>query len=141
MGNESLPPIHQPDGARPTHDDYIPGLRWIPRGWTSFKSPLPPRQVAGNQKYWGLPHSGGSWTDVQFPDGLYGPKPIPRPGEWQVSLVTLPDSFPRWIKLPYFSYTSRGGHHVRLGARWTDTDDYITFPSIAYKKYPPKSRP
>lgn len=132
-----LPPIHQPDGERPSHDDYVPGLEWIPRTWTSFSIETPPRLLFGNQRYWGNFYNGQRLSDSPIPSPVWGPKPIPRPGEWQFSLV--PISISNWgiIVLPYFAFKTKSGLHFRMGARWSDDEgfNYVTFPSLAVKMF------
>jgi hypothetical protein len=61
-----------------------------------------------------------------------GPKPIPKPGEWQFSVVQVRAEIPIWF-LPYFAYTTRQGSHFSIGCRWDDTDHYYIFPRIAVK--------
>lgn len=100
------------------HWDYPAALRWVPRSWTSFQWGRP-RMILGNQG-----------------DRRYNsPKPIGRPGTFQISRYpALPAPF-RWMPL-YFAATTPGGWHLRLGARWDDEDHYISLPSIAIKKIP-----
>lgn len=102
-----------PDSALPPnlqgkrHWDYPWPLKWVPRAWTSFKWGKP-KKVFGNQ------------ADV---------KPIGDRGTWQVS--RYPDG-PWWAW--YFAFTTSGGLHFRVGARYDDVDDYTDFPSIAVKR-------
>jgi hypothetical protein len=103
------------------HADYPWGLRWIPRGWTAFKWGAP-RQVLGNQKH---------GTLASYPG--WDPKPIGEPGTWQLS--RFPDG--PWYAW-YFAFTTKGGTHFRIGARWDDVDSYTEFPSIAIKRVPLK---
>ena len=137
MENIFLPPIHRPDGERPKHDDFWPGFRWIPRNWTSFRLRQAPNQILGNQSYWQNFYTGEVVKDIPYKaDYQLGPKPIPRRGEWQLSLV--PVEFGAWtLKLPYFAFKSRSGWHFRVGARWSDDHphNYVTFPSLAIKKF------
>ncbi|MBI4459997.1 MAG: hypothetical protein HY648_08060 [Acidobacteria bacterium] len=101
------------------HDDYyVSWTRWIPRSATSWCLEHPPIQILGNQR-----------QRAAAKDGTLGPKPIPLPGRWQVSVVQIKKGWP--LFLPYIAWTSKGGTHFRLGARWDDVDHYYTFPSIA----------
>lgn len=61
------------------------------------------------------------------------PAPIGPPGTWQISY--FPDA-PWWAKpfAWYIGVTSKGGVHVRLGARWDDIDNYVEWPEIAWKR-------
>ena len=105
-----------------THDDYyLTWTRWIPRSATSWCIKAPPIQLLGNQE-----------GEALAADGTIGPKPIPRPGEWQLSIVQIKKGWPFF--LPYFAWTTEQGTHFRLGARWDDVDQYYTFPSIAIAK-------
>jgi len=172
---EWLTPIHAPGGSRDRHDDWPWFISWVPRTWTSFEMFRPPRQIFGNQKYWCAMWTGEVFQDlsynetVAFHNLVIGPKPLPRPGEWQITkvyykdrpiimlwqflLFVLPAYFINpWLTIPaaiasmflinyYFAFTTKGGHHFRIGARWTDpnTDqkikyNYVTYPSVAYKR-------
>lgn len=62
-------------------------------------------------------------------DEWFHPKPITQPGSWQFSYFPLGPWF-AW----YFAFTTKGGIHFRIGARWDDVDDYVEFPSIAIKR-------
>lgn len=109
MPESALPPGLK----RKKHTDYPPGLRWVPRGWTAWR--------------WGEPiQIVGSWFGGEHP------KPITEPGTWQLSF------FPRaaWWSLwgLYFEFTTAGGLHFRIGARWDDVDDYVEWPSVAIKR-------
>lgn len=103
------------------HTDYPKGLRWIPWHITSWCAWEPPRKLAGNQKSNSVSLAGKS-----------GPKPVPEPGTWQISVVRLKHRIP--LFLPYAAYTTKNRVHVRLGCRWDDVDHYYVFPSIAVKK-------
>jgi len=65
--------------------------------------------------------------------GVMHPKPITAPGTWQIS--KFPDG--PWYAW-YFAFTTKGGTHFRIGARWDDVDSYTEFPSIAIKRVPLK---
>lgn len=118
-----------PDSALPlhlrgtTHADFPWGLRWIPRAWTSYA--------------WGSPTI--LWGNVPrdeyvlSPDGYWSPKPITSPGTWQISLFPAAPAPLRWLPL-YLAFTTAGGRHFRIGARWDDVDNYVTFPTIATKR-------
>lgn len=45
--DEDMPAAYR-QGARPLHDDWPPGLRWIPRRWTAYRLPMPAKKIAGN---------------------------------------------------------------------------------------------
>lgn len=105
------------------HWDYPKWLRWVPRGWTSFK--WKPKQIAGSQR-------------KVTADGL--PKPIGESGSWQLSVY--PEA-PWWAKpfAWYVAYSGEAGddgmyRHFRFGSRWDDIDDYVTILSVATRKYP-----
>lgn len=147
MNYEYLPPIHRPGGARSKHDDYPPGLRWIPRWWDSKPLDDLPYMLAGNQRYWVRfcwPYEEARDIDFERLDGYcWSPKPIPRPGEWHLMMVpTAILGFP-W-PFPIFAITLRGGWHFRIGlARFSDdySDEekkpywYSQLFSIAIKKF------
>ena len=108
-----------------THDDYshlFKPFRWVPRSWTSWCFVEPPLLLLGNQK----------GTLAARNRSTRGPKPIPRPGEWQLSVVQLRERLPVFF-LPYFAFTTKKGTHFSVGCRWDDTDHYYTFPRIALK--------
>jgi hypothetical protein len=106
------------------HDDYyFYQMRWIPRSATSWCIPQAPILLLGNQR--------GRAAAL---DGRIGPKPVPQPGEWQVSVVQLKRDWP--LFLPYVAWTTKDGTHFRFGARWDDIDHYYTFPSIAIAPQP-----
>jgi len=132
-----LPPIHRPGGARALHDDYPWPLCYIPRTWTSFKMFGPPQLKAGNQQYWRHWADGRETQDYKPFGSWWGPKPIPRPGEWQISVVTISIFWVVKITLPYFAIKTRKGWHVRIGARWSDDHpyNYVTWPTIAIKHF------
>lgn len=124
MPNSALPPNLQildaegrVVGSKP-HNDYPWGLRWVPRGWTAFK--------------WGKPRiclGRLIKDDIEEAMKVGGPKPITSPGTWQLS--RFPDG--PWYAW-YFAFTTKGGWHFRVGARWDDVDDYVEMPSIAIKR-------
>jgi hypothetical protein len=108
-----------------TRDDYsylFKLFRWVPWTWTSWCFVEPPRMILGNQKgrYPTRDHS------------ATGPKPIPEPGEWQLSVVQVRPEIPLWF-LPYFAWTTKKGNHFSAGCRWDDIDHYYVFPRIAIK--------
>ncbi|MBL8029627.1 MAG: hypothetical protein JNN11_00015 [Candidatus Doudnabacteria bacterium] len=88
----------------------------------------PPLQVWGNQDYWSVAEN-----------KRIGPKPIPRPGEWQLSRKTFPThKGPR--DLYYFAFTVHifgEWYHFRVAEfRWDDVDGYYIFFSAASKFLP-----
>jgi hypothetical protein len=107
---------HLPPHLRRPHDDYPAAFAWVPRGWTAFRWGRP-RLILGNQAH-----------------ALEGaPKPIGEHGSFQIARYpNLP--FPLDCLPLYVAFTTPGGTHFRLGARWDDVDDYIQFPSIAIKR-------
>lgn len=120
-----------PDSALPEHlrgkrhNDFPWPLKWVPRGWTAFKWGKP-RLVSGYVNPW---HHAEQDDLVQaFGDGPH-PKPITSPGTWQLS--RFPGG-PWWAW--YFAFTTRGGTHFRIGARWDDVDGYVEWPSVAVKR-------
>ena len=105
-------PKHIAEGR---HTDYLWPLSYIPRRWTSFCWHQPPKKILGNQEL--------TWFDKY---GMFAPKPIPKPGQWQVSSI----KFGRfWIPL-IFAGTTKGGWSWRFGARFDDEDFYMTAPTF-----------
>ena len=120
MDYDFLPPIHRPGGARARHDDYPVGLRWVPRTWTSFPLGAIPHLRYGNQRYWHNPLAGTDWWGDNLDSSQWGPKPIPRPGEWCLMIVPTLVFGITW-RLPCFSITTKNGWHFRIGlARFSD---------------------
>lgn len=115
VGNRCLPKWLQGEAHT---DYYLSWTRWIPRSATSWCIDEAPVQLLGNQK-----------EKAVARNGAVGPKPIPGPGEWQMSAVQLKNGWP--LFLPYFAFTTKGGTHLRIGCRWDDVDHYYTFPSFA----------
>lgn len=104
------------------HTDYrFEFFQSVPRSYTSRCFVSPPILILGNQEHWARDRA-----------GVIGPKPIPRKGEWQLSLVQWRQGWP--VILPYFALTTIGGWHFRIGPRWDDIDHYYTFPSFAIKQ-------
>lgn len=99
------------------HWDYPKGLKWIPRSWTSYCfGRKAPRLIAGNQK--------SQRVSEDFKKGFQrGPAPIGEAGSFQIS----------WP--PYLAFTTKGGRHFHIGARWDDVDGYYSFPSIMVKRF------
>jgi hypothetical protein len=112
-----------PDGRDTRlHDDYyLFFARQVPRRITSWGFVEPPVLLLGNQRQW-----------FRTETGNVGPQPIPRPGNWQLSMVQIHAGYPFF--LPYFALTTGSGWHFRIGCRWDDSDHYYTFPSIALKR-------
>lgn len=97
---------------------YLPGIKWK---WTVLCGLGPPTQDAGNQDYHVGPHEANH------------PKPIPLPGQWQLSHRLAKT---RWwwdVRLHYFARTDRHGHHSRIGWRWDDKDN-LYLPSLVIWK-------
>lgn len=118
MPAAALPP-HLRD--RP-HEDYPPGLRWVPRAWTAYQ--------------WGTPilWKGNLKNGSDFASFILRiPKPITAPGTWQLSRFPEAPWYARW----YFAVTFRNGWHFRAGTRWDDVDHYDEWPAVAVKP-PPK---
>lgn len=104
------------------HDDYyLPDTTWIPFYATSWCLVEPPILLIGNQK-----------SKSQLKNGQEGPKPIPMPGEWQISIVQIKKKLP--LILPYAAFTTKSNLHFRIGCRWDDIDHYYVFPSISVKR-------
>ena len=105
-----------PDSALPPHLrgtkhwDYPKGLKWVPRGWTSFDWGSP-KLLAGNQENRKL-----------APEGRWAPAPIGERGSWQVSRFPGAPWPLCWLPL-YVAFTTKTGRHFRIGARWDDVDD------------------
>lgn len=117
-----------PDSALPEnlsgkkHWDWPWPFSLIPRGWTAFKWDVP-TLVFGNIKARDFVNNGY---------GVLSPKPITSPGTWQISRFAFEGA--PWYAW-YFAFTLKSGRHFRVGARWDDVDDYVQFPTIAWRKY------
>lgn len=55
---EDMPAAYR-KGARPLHDDWPPGARWIPRMWTAYRVPYPFKLVSGNLTPKWIPYQAG----------------------------------------------------------------------------------
>lgn len=88
----------------------------LPRTWTTWWAPYPPRKIRGNadEVIW---DSG---------DGLehWYCKPIPAPGQWFENPGRTYDI------TGYRASTDENGGINRSGARFDDVDDYYTYPSF-----------
>ena len=107
MPKSALPPHLR---NRP-HEDFPWPFSYIPRAWTAF-SWGEPKKICGNQRPYG---------------GVM--KPIGPRGTWQIS--RFPDG--PWFAL-YAAFTTNGGVHYRIGARYDDVDNYVEWPSLARKR-------
>lgn len=102
------------------HWDYPPGLKWIPRSWTTFcLGKKPPKMLAGNQLSYRICHA--------YDPPSSGPSPIGEENSWQLS----------WP--PYFAFStgrSKDGKftHYRIGFRWDDVWGAYSL-SVARRKY------
>lgn len=120
-----MPSSALPEKLRGTkHWDFPPGLRWIPRAWTSYQWGKP-KMLLGNQK------------EVRKD----APAPIGEANSWQLSFYP---AAPWWAKLTglafYAAYSGGRGEdgkfrHYRIGCRWDDVDSYSTILSVASRKY------
>lgn len=119
MGNDALPEHLRGK----LHHDFPPGLRWIPRAWTSYKFGEP-KKLLGNQ-----PMEGGVL------------KPIGGPSTFQVSWYPRA---PWWAKVTGLAfYVAWSGkrkedgkfRHFRLGSRWDNVDSYVTILSVATRRF------
>jgi len=116
------------------HWDYIWPLLLIPRWVTSWDWGVP-------QMMWGDQIETRSvvvesWEPKKHYwrfQRMEGPAPIGERGSWQISRYPTASWFLRRLPL-YFACTTRSGVHFRIGARWDDVDDYVTFPVIAIKR-------
>lgn len=149
----------------PLHTDYPPGLRWIPRAWTSWCKgwfDRPPEFLFGSIRLKDK-DAWGNWPVGQV--SLIYPKAIPPRGHWQVS-------GPRGAPV-YFGATTCNLTHVRFnplvlvvaplawvfaswwlallltavflgGVRYTETADptcdYFTWPAFTVKSLGDRSR-
>jgi hypothetical protein len=99
------------------HDDYsLAAFQSLPRSTTCFCLKKPPRLLLGSADM------------AKTPGGLWGPKPIPKPGQWQVSVVPIWGPF----YLPYVAHTSKRAMHFSAGVRWDDVDNYYVAPRLAW---------
>jgi hypothetical protein len=118
MGDDALP-----DNLKGTkHWDYPKFLRWIPRAWTSYAWGAP-KKIVGDQK-----------ETRKGKEGNSGPAPIGERGSWQVSRFPGAPGPLKYLPL-YVAFTTKSGRHFRIGARWDDVDNYVTFPTVASRKY------
>jgi len=103
------------------HTDYrFAILQSVPRSFTSYCLAGPPILLMGNQDNW-----------AKHKNGEFGPKAIPKGGEWQLSFVRWRTGWP--VFLPYFAF-NHFGWHFRVGTRWDDVDQYYTVPTLAFKR-------
>ena len=103
--------------GEPWHKDYLPGLRWISRKWTSFCKGTfsrPPRWWIGHITSKSL----SQWMDIFYP------RAIPAVGEW-------------WLGWPLhfaISFRVQRVWHFRTGFRYTETFNpewnYYSFPTF-----------
>lgn len=97
-----------------THGDWL--LFKIPRSWTTWLAPFPPRKIVGNA------------VEVMWKaeDGTEHPycKPIPLPGEWFETAGRTPDI------IGYHADTTLDGLKNRTGARFDDEAGYMTWPTL-----------
>ncbi len=103
------------------HADYLWGLITFVKWKDTVLCGIdPPLMVLGNQSY--STYEGH-------------PKPIPLPGQWQVSRTVVSTSY--WkVKLYYVAYTNKEMYHTRIGWRWDDLDDFFLFSIVPAKKLP-----
>lgn len=123
-------------GARSTHDDWLPGLRWVPRKWTMFRLPMPPLKTAGNAELARLPYQDGyplapAMAVGQDAEGVFfmAPHFIPKAGEWSRQAVWLGG---KWREC-YFCWTfDLFGHrvHVSYGLKPDFADPHWGFPEV-----------
>jgi hypothetical protein len=103
------------------HDDRMRIKSWMSREMTSRSLVEPPVMLVGSREH----------LMATARNGSHGPKPIPSPGHWQLSVArAYPGS---WFYLPYFAFTTRFGLHFRIGTRWDDIDHYFTLDSFSIK--------
>jgi hypothetical protein len=119
------------------HGDWPWPFSLIPRRWTAFDW-RKPELVRGNLRPQDYVYT---WQlDVLAPGEykarrIFAPKPITGPQTWQIS------RFPRgpWWAW-YFAWSGERKEdgwfrHFRIGARWDDVDNYVQFPSVAWRRY------
>ena len=95
------------------HDDWPLFFKYVPRSWTTWRVPFPPPKLAGNARL-------VKWRNT---DHVFS-KPIPEPQEY-------------FAAQGYIAFTTKGGIHGRLGARFDDVDNYLTFPAFTLKDITP----
>ncbi len=135
MTEEELPKEYK-QGARSTHDDWLPGLRWIPRKWTMYRLPLPPYMVEGNATFkrqlcqpgYPMPPRAATGSDSE---GTFfmAPDFIPESGQWLRLAVWLNG---RWQEC-YSAWTFElFGHkiHISYGLKPDYADPHWGFPEI-----------
>ena len=96
------------------HFDWA--LFQIPRSWTAWWVPYPPRKIRGNARE-------VVWVAEDGTEHLYC-KPIPVPGEWFENPGRTPDI------VGYSAKTDANGSINRSGARFDDLDGYMTWPAF-----------
>lgn len=101
---------------RPLHDDWPPGLKWIPRAWTYFPEiPMPPRKWAGTQEEdcIRIQPMYPLAADTEFcPDGrMVGIHPVGPVGTWSIQSAYIADR-----RIPCFFTASLeiNGYRVHL---------------------------
>lgn len=110
------------------HTDYLWGyISFVPWKHTVFCGIDPPVQHIGNQDF-------DRWVTIGESSltGRYAPKPIPLPGQWQVSSTVVKTMW--WdVRLHYVAFTTKGMRHGRIGWRWDDIDEFF-LPSLVIMK-------
>jgi len=98
------------------HKDWPFPFKYVPRAWTSFA--------------WGKPelvHEKNLDPTKDFDRGA--PKPITSRGSFQISVYPDAPSYWTWAAW-YVAYTFKDGHQFRIGARWDNVDNYVTWPTF-----------
>lgn len=105
------------------HTDYsIPAFQSVPRGTMYASLVQPPILLAGSSGY----------PTEAATNGEHGPKPIPGPGQWQLSTIQVKKGWPFYLF--YVAYTTKNGSHFRLGTRWDDVDKFYVIWSAAWHR-------
>lgn len=99
---------------RENHFDWL--FLKIPRKWTTWTVPFPPRMVRGNADE-------VVWIAEDGSEYLYC-KPIPAPGQWFHNAGRTDDI------VGYRASTDHSGNIDRSGARFDDVDNYMTWPTF-----------
>lgn len=118
------------------HNDWIWGLRWVPRTWTSFAFPMPTFCIAGrptlervrvNPEY-------PTWDYLEY---MVIPSPVPSIGNWEILGVKLFKNhgpIPCYFAVSWLIFGRR--LHFNIGLKPDITDFHWGFPeaSFTFKK-------
>lgn len=149
MGPEGMPWAYsrKNPAGRYLHDDYLPGLRWIPRRWTMYKLPAPAKWLDGPQQEEWTPYQHGWalapgtqledrtwWNGVETITSpwMKTMAPVPKPGEWGLSAVWLDRKWrPCYYAWSGMVFGRRLHHNRGLKPDWSLGDFHWGWPEIS----------